>query len=296
MIRVNPDIFTTVLTGIEQSRQQSNNLLEQVASGRRVNAYSDDPAASATMVYNRAQSSLNDQFTRNISDLKAVLQTGDSAMSSAVTALTRALTLGIQGANGTLSDTDRQALAAEVDGIQQQMLSIANSSVSGNYIFSGTNVSTPAFVADAASASGVRYQGNSGVNSLELQPGQTTAINIPGSQLFTSAAGNVFQALNDLKTSLSSNGDVAGAVSSVRTAMNEVSGQRSFYGQVINQMDAASNALAQDKVRLQSQENDLTGADLAKVATDLSQTQITQNALMAAAGKVSQYTLFDFLK
>lgn len=296
MIRVNPDIFTTVLTGIEQSRQQSNNLLQQVASGRRVNAYSDDPAASATMVYNRSESSLNDQFTRNISDLKAVLQTGDSAMSSAVTELTRALTLGIQGANGTLSDTDRQALAAEVSGIQQQMLSIANSSVSGNYIFSGTNVSTPAFVADASSASGVRYQGNSGVNSLELQPGQTTAINIPGDQLFTSAAGSVFQALNDLQTALSSNGDVAGAVSSVRTAMNEVTRQRSFYGQVINQMDAAGNALAQDKVRLQSQENDLTGADLAKVATDLSQTQITQNALMAAAGKVSQYTLFDFLK
>ncbi len=66
--------------------------------------------------------------------------------------------------------------------------------------------------------------------------------------------------------------------------------------QVLSRMDAASTALAQDNVRLQSQETDLVGADMAKTATDLSQAQVTQNALMAAAGKVSQYTLFDFLK
>lgn len=296
MIRVNPNILSTVVEGIQQSRQQSNLLTQQLASGRRVNDYSDDPSASATMVFNHAESSLNDTFSRNISDLKSVLQTGDSAMSATMSALTRALTLGVQGANGTLSDSDRQALAAEVDGIQQQVLSIANSSVSGNYIFAGTNLTTPAFVADTTDPSGVRYQGTTGVNTIELQPGLNTATNIPGSQIFSSANGSVFQALHDLQSALSTNGDIPGAVSSLRAAMNEVSKQRVFYGQVLNRMDAASTALAQDNVRLHSQETDLVGADMAKTATDLSQAQVTQNALMAAAGKVSQYTLFDFLK
>lgn len=41
-------------------------------------------------------------------------------------------------------------------------------------------------------------------------------------------------------------------------------------------MDAASIALSQDNVRLQSQETDLEGADMAKTDTDLSQAQTTQ--------------------
>jgi len=101
--------------------------------------------------------------------------------------------MGVQGANGTLSDSDRQALAAEVDGIQQQVLSIANSSVSGNYIFACTKVTTPAYVVDGGDPSGLRYQGNTGVNQIELQPGLSTAINVPGSQIFSSANGSVFR-------------------------------------------------------------------------------------------------------
>jgi flagellar hook-associated protein 3 FlgL len=296
MVRLNPDLMSTVINGIEQNKQQSNTLLQELSSGRRVNAYSDDPAASAAMVFNRAGSSIDDQFTRNISDLKSLLQTGDSAMSSLVNSLSQAITTGIQGANSTLSDSDRQALAAQIDGIQQNVLGLANSAVNGTYVFSGTAVTTPPFVVDSNSSSGVTYQGNGGTNNVQIGNGQSTAVNVPGTQIFSNASGNVFQSLKDLSKALSTNGNIQGAISEVRSAFNEVSKQRVFYGQALNRIDSASNAIAQDKLQLQTQENDLVGADPAQVASDLSQVQTTQTALMAAGAKVTQYTLLDFLR
>ena len=61
-------------------------------------------------------------------------QIADSALSSAATAMTRANTLAVEGANGTMSDSDRQALAEEVQGILQQMLSLANTSYQGAHL------------------------------------------------------------------------------------------------------------------------------------------------------------------
>jgi len=295
MVRLNPNLLSTVLAGIEQNKQNSDTLLQELSSGYRVNNYSDDPAAAAAMVTNHAEYARNDQFTRNISDLTAVLQTGDSTLSSVTNALTQAITLGVEGANGTNSDSDRQSIAQQVDGIQQQILSLANSSISGQYIFGGTATGAPPFVADNTSASGVTYNGNTGVNNIELQPGQSIAINVPGSTVFSNAAGNVFQALKDLSTALQTNSNIPGAVSELRTAFNQVSTQRVVYGQALNQMTAASTQLSQDQVQLKSQQTDLVGADLAKTATDLSQVQTAQTALEEAAGKVSTYTLLDFL-
>lgn len=65
-----------------------------------------------------------------------------------------------------------------------------------------------------------------------------------------------------------------GCISLARDACRtHIDAEEVFYGQVLNRMHAASTALSQDNVRLQSQETDLVGADMAKTATDLLQTQ-----------------------
>ena len=118
-----------------------------MSTGRSVNNLSDNPAAAAALVDNDALSSENDQFLTNVSDVQGKLQAADSALNNAEQILTTAITVGTEGANGTMSAADRQALAQQVQGLQQQMLSLANTAYQGVYVFAGTNVTAAPFVA-----------------------------------------------------------------------------------------------------------------------------------------------------
>src|SRR5690349_6395743 len=137
-MRVNPNPLPDVLAALAQTQQQINTDLQQIASGQRVNVPSDNPAAAAELIQNAGQTSEADQFLRSAGSIQGEMQNADSTLNSVIISLQRAISLGVEGANGTLNDADRAALATEVQGIQSQLLSLANVSYQGNFVFAGT--------------------------------------------------------------------------------------------------------------------------------------------------------------
>jgi flagellar hook-associated protein 3 FlgL len=224
-----------------------------------------------------------------------LLQTADSTLNSVVTALQRAISLGVEGANGTLSDSDRADVASELAGIKQQLLSLANTPYQGGFIFSGTSTVQP-FVADASSSSGVTYNGNTGTNNVEVGQSYSLQINQPGSQLFTSASGNVFQSISGLIKALQSNNNIGGAVSEVSDAYNHITGQRVFYGNALNQLQAQQTYLNSEKVSLATAADSISATDMAATSTEFTQSQVAIQADLAAVSRISQSSLFDYLK
>src|SRR6185437_6314934 len=115
--RITSDLMNTnLLSALNETQQGQNQALTQVETNRRVNVPSDDPAAVFSI--NEAAGSSVTQFLQNINSLNGSLQVGDSALSSAVTMINRAITLGTSGATGTLSAQDRADLGQEVAQIQ----------------------------------------------------------------------------------------------------------------------------------------------------------------------------------
>jgi flagellar hook-associated protein 3 FlgL len=294
-IRVNPYPLPDLLAALANTQQQQNTSSLDLATGSRINKPSDDPAGAAQMVSNTAQSSQADTFLRSITSLNGLLQTADSTLNSVVTALQRAISLGVEGANGTLSDSDRADVASELTGIKQQLLSLANTSYQGEFIFSGTSVVQP-FVADATSTSGVTYKGNAGINHVEVGQNYSLQINQPGSQLFTSASGNVFQSISDLITALQTNNNIGSAVSEVSDAYNHITGQRVFYGNALNQLQAQQNYLNSEKVDLAAAADSVSATDIAATSTAFTQSQVAIQADLAVMSRISQASLFDYLK
>ncbi len=296
-LRVNPNQTPDLLAALQTAQQQRDAALEQLATGRRVNKPSDDPAASAQVVVNHDLSSQVDSFQSSSSSLSGQQQTADSTLSSVVTALQRAITLGVQGGNsGTLSDTDRNDIATELRAVQTQLVSLANVAYQGRFIFSGTEQGTAPYVVDTTSPSGVRYVGNTGVNTVAIGNGYQLQVNLPGPQLFSSSQGNMFQSIQDLITAVTTNTGIDTAVSGVRKAFDFVTSQRVFYGNGLNQIQSQQTFLDTQKTQLSSQENVIAGADIAAAASQLVNSENARNATLAAIGRVSQTTLFDFLK
>jgi flagellar hook-associated protein 3 FlgL len=295
-IRVNPNLSGELIAGINNNQQAINVDLQQLSTGKAVNSLGDNPAAAAALVGNDAQTAQVDQFQSNIGSVQGLLQVGDSTMSSVVNLMTQAISLGVEGSNGTLSASDREAVASQLTGILQQMVGLANTTYQGNYIFAGTETQTAPFTLDPAAADGVTYNGNTDVNSVQLSTGQSLAINVPGSQLFQNASGDVFGALNQMITALQSGTGFDAANAALDSAFNTINAQRVFYGNGGAELNTVTSFLSQEKVELTTQQTNLVGADLGAVASNYSQAEVQQQALLAASGKIlGQPTLFDYL-
>lgn len=295
-MRVNPNPMPDFLLALSETAQEQNTELLQLSTGRRVNQPSDDPAAEALLIHNHATSSQADSFQQSLSSINGQFQTADSTLSSIETQLQRAISLGTEAGNqGTLSEDDQLAIANELQGIQNQLVSLANTSYQGIFLFSGTAQTAP-FVVDSSVPSGVKYAGNDGVNKVTVGAGYQIQVNLPGSQIFTASGVDMFQAMTSLIQAVQTGTGVDAAVTNVSKAFTFVTNQRVFFGNGMNQVTAQQNFLSSEKVELSSQENTIAGADIATVASNLIQTENARQAALEAIGKTAPVSLFDFLQ
>ncbi|HZU32961.1 MAG TPA: flagellar hook-associated protein FlgL [Candidatus Angelobacter sp.] len=295
-VRFNPDLYSSILSGLNVNNLEEANAQQELATGRRVNQPSDDPGATAVAIGIHWQSAQDDQFSRNISSVSGLLQTADSTMSSVVTALNQAITLGVQSGDSSLSASNRTTISTQIQDIATQVLSLANTTYQGSYIFAGTNSAQPAYVANASSPNGVTYQGNSATNQVQIAQGQNITVNVPGSQIFSNSSNDVFTALTNLAQAAQSGSGVDTAVAQLRSAFDYVSTQRTFYGSQLNQIQTTTTFLQNDKLQLASQENDATGIDLAQAATDVQKALTERSAILAAGSKIQNVSLLDYLQ
>jgi flagellar hook-associated protein 3 FlgL len=295
-MRVNPNPMPDLLAALNQSQLDTQQAMLEISSGRSVNVPSDNPIAAALLVQNNDQATFNSGYLQSLGSVQGQLSTADSTLSSVESALQQAISLGVEGGNGTLSAGDRSAIAVELQGIQSQFVSLANASYEGRYVFAGTNTNTPPFVVDNTSPSGVTYVGNTDVNQVSIGSGYKLAINLPGSQLFSATGNDVFLALNSLIQAMQTNTGIAAAVTSLGGANSYLTAQRVFYGNASNQAQSQTTYLDAAKLQLTQQQNTLGAADFAAAATDLTQSQINTQATLATISKLSQSNLFSYLK
>lgn len=294
-IRFNPNLYDEIISGLNQNNRDTQIAQNELATGRRVNAPSDDPSATAVAIGIHGQSAANDQFTQNISTLTGLFQTADSTMSSVITVLTQALSLGTQAGDGTLGPTNRTTISKQIQSLSQQMFSLANTTYQGNYIFAGNNSGQAAYVLDSASPTGVTYQGNSAVNQVEISQGKQITTNVPGSQIFTNSANDVFAALNNLAQAAQTGNGIPAAEAQLGSVFNYINSQRSFYGSQLSQLTNVSSYLSNNKVQLASQENTAIGIDLAQATVDVQNALTNRSAILAAGGKIQNVSLLDYL-
>ncbi|MGA2717389.1 MAG: flagellar hook-associated protein FlgL [Candidatus Acidiferrales bacterium] len=285
-IRVNPNILPDLQSGLDQARQQLNQAVLELASGRSINQPSDNAAGTSALILNHAAQSQTDSYQQNVSDLQSKLQIADSSLNSGVTVIDQAISLGVEAGNGTLSSGDRQAIAQELSGIQQQLVGIGNTTAGGTYLFGGTQVETVPFTVDPTAAAGVTYNGNSSVTSVQIANGQSVNVNVPGDQLFLNPSGSVLGSINQLITAVQSNSGISAAVTALGTASNEFDTQRLSYGTALNELQTTGTFLTNEQLQLSTQETNIDGADIAKVATQFSQAQIAYTSLLEGEAKI----------
>jgi flagellar hook-associated protein 3 FlgL len=295
-MRVNPNPMPDLLAALNQTQLEAQEAALQISTGKSVNVPSDNPAAAGLLVENNDQATFNSGYLQSISAVQGQLSTASSTLSSVTSALQQAISLGVEGANGTISASDQAAIVTQLQGIQSQLVSLANTTYQGNYVFGGSITNTAPYVLDATSPSGVNYVGNGDVNEVAIGNGYKLAVNQPGSQLFSASGNDVFLAVNNLITALQANTGISTAVNAVSSASSYLSAQTVFYGNATDQTQSQTTYLNAAQLQISQQQNTLGGVNLPTAANNLDQANTDTQAALAAISKFSQNNLFDYLQ
>jgi len=294
-MRVDPLYVSNLSAAVDQSAYTEETLTQELASGVSIQQLSDNPTGVSQVTQYASQLSTLDTFVKTATTEQSMMQVGDSALGQAVTELTSAITVATGAANGTESSSDLAAAAQNIAGIRDQVLSLANTSYQGQYLYSGSQGSTKPFTLDSTSTPAVAtYNGDSKTVSTVTPYGQSVQVSLPGSTIFQPALDSLNQLQADIAAGNTS--AIEADTTAVTAAMSNVSLQRSVLGSSMSQLTSLSTYVQTQATDATAAQSAIITADPAAVATDLSTSEVQHQALLSVIASVNKTDLFDLLQ
>ncbi len=298
-MRVDPNYIANLSTSLSQSSLVEQQLTTELSSGLRISQLSDDPVAAAQNALYSAQINRLDSFTQSSTTEQGKLQVADSTLGQVVSQITSAISLATSAGNGALNAANLSSISTELGGIRDQVVSLANTSYQGQYLFSGSQGNkVPYTLNTTTSPASVTYNGDSLTQSVQTPAGQSIQVNLPGSAVFTNSSANLLGSLNQLVTDVAK-GDataVAADTSNLTAALTNVSAQRSVLDSALSQLVSNSSYVTTQAAQLTAQQSALISADPATVATNLQTAETQHQALLSVIAGLGKTDLFSLIQ
>lgn len=229
-----------------QTSNRINKGFEGLASGLRINRARDDAAGLAIAERFEAQvRQLNAEVSSYQSGINAA-QTADGGLSVQNDAVQRLRELAVQASNGTLTDSDRQALNQEAQQLLGQIDATAQ-----NTTFNETNL--------LAQDQNIQIDAEGSVN---LATSESTTNSLGIDTLDISTAAGASTAIDDLDN-----------------ALQQISDNRSNLGAQQNRFESSIANRENNSVNLQASESAIRDLDIARATIEQ-----TRNQILLASG------------
>ena len=300
-INPNSEIF---LSDLQQIQNRIGMAERQLSSGLRVSVASDAPDQISSILQLRAQIAGVQQTQQNLSNVTPQVESGENAIQQAIQVLDTATSLATEAAGSTSNASQRQDEIPQVQGLLQQLVSLSQTAVNGQYIFSGALSGQPQYTL-AANGNSVQQMTQPGpAGQIQDANGLPISIGLTAQQIFDDqdangnpTAANVFAAVAGLLTALQNNDGpgILTAGTNIQTASAHLNGQSGFYGAAQNNLTAAGNSASQTLIQLQQQLSNEQDADAAQSALDLTTATTAEQAAMSAQAMLKPQSLFNYL-
>ena len=284
--------YQTLLRDLAFGQDRLQNAQNEVSTGKKVTTPSDNPIAASDIVRLNTEGNEADQFSKNLNFAKAKLQIADTALDSVEQMVERARTLG-QLSLG--EGNPASAYVSELNGLRDQIISAADTTHAGRYIFGGSTTTTQPYVKNPDTS--VTYQGDDQDMPLQVSRNSTLQTQVPGSEIFSGSV-DIFSTMSDLATAVQA-GDKAAIDAQVKKLeqfSDVISEARSKVGGYLNTATNVESELSSTGLTRKSELSNVQDADLAKAITELTMSQQQLQATMAVGARLSQLTILDYLK
>ena len=140
-------IYANTIYALQKQSTTIADLQRQISTGMRVAQASDDPGSAVKIMNLQQKSTSCDTYMANLEQASMTLENSMNSINQISTDLSRVRELIAQATSGVYSDANRESMAAEVDALIEQALSLVNTSSLGQYSFAGQTVTTTPYVA-----------------------------------------------------------------------------------------------------------------------------------------------------
>lgn len=250
-------------------------LQEQIATGKKLTVASQDSAAWQRLQGLVRAKADNTAYAANIEFARSVLAQADSALGAVQTRLQRAAELTIQAKSGTMSASDRAVIAGELEAIVGDLTQLAQTrDARGQPLF------------DAAAA------------AIPVADGIAVIANEDPARVFGSILGDLSAFATTLRTGTSAAAGTAAA--SALTAVNAgIANAASIQGAVgarAARVELVAGAATDAAAVTEQQRMAIEDTDLTTAIADLQKAMTVLEATQASFSKLTELSLFNYLR
>ena len=257
-MRINTNIAAmNTYSRLTAANTAKSNSLAKLSSGSRINKAGDDAAGLAISEKMKSQIGGLTQAKRNAQDGISLVQTAEGALNESHSILERMRDLAVQGANGTLTDDDRESINKELNALHQELGRISTQ----------TEFNTQKLFT-AATAAGTTFTFQIGANSGQVL--SITVGNMSGDSLLGVTAGQMTLGANGANASK--------MIGSIDTAIKNVSAQRASLGAVQNRLEHTINNLTTTNENLSDANSRIRDVDMAEEMMTFTKSNILSQA------------------
>ncbi len=144
---------------------------------------------------------------------------------------------------------------------------------------------------------GIQYQGDDGVHSIEVGADQTVATNVAGDRIFAAASADLFATVKELVTALRTNerAGVARTLGGIDRSLAAIGSVHGEIGALSNRLTTSSSQLEEAKGFFTQTLSKTEDVDLAKAISDLTLQQFALEAASRTLTRVFENSLLNFI-
>jgi len=254
----------TAQNALAANQRDLSSVMQQLATGKRINSASDDAAGLAIGNKMTAQIRSLDMAVRNANDGISLLQTADAATAELTGMLQRMRELAIQSANDTYTEDQRTSLNDEVVELQAEMNNIiSNTQWNGMRILNG-------------------QAGQSGSVTLQVGAQGADVLTVNMASLNSGAMASA-QSI-DISTQSGANS----ALATIDEAIAQLDESRGLWGAAVNRLVYAADNASNVSTQVQSARSRIDDTEYAKATAELARTLILDQAGSAMLSQANQ--------
>lgn len=303
-------IMNTFMNNLNNNMSNLNKLQAQSSSNRRIVHISDDPVGLLTALQVRDRISDIEQYSRNIDEANLWLSQAENSMMEINSVITSSYELVLQASSSAISANDKQAIAAQIAQMRDQVLNASNSKMNSKYIFGGYNTANAPF---AVNGGILYYNGIDMVNgdpvALAAQKNQQMEFEIAsgglrmnvsytGVELLGTGQDNLYDILNRLYNALEADApvaDISDFAGILQDKQEEMLGMISDIGARYNRLDMLKTRYEDDTLNYTKIKSQIEDIDQAEVIMNYKMAESVYQASLNAGANIIQPTLLDFL-
>jgi flagellar hook-associated protein 3 FlgL len=280
-------VYDAARFNVANSQEQLYKANQVVATGKRISNLSDDPVGLTQSLHVKSALSNLEQLGHNISMGKSWLTASESALSQAQDIISDARALCVQMVSGTIDLSQQAPAATIVQNHIDEIVSLGNTEVNGQYVFAGWKTDTVPFGQDGT------YHGDNHAFTIKIGNDTTIEIGADGEAIFQ----DLFTTLSDLKDALEGN-DVEGiraAMTNLDIDLDRITTKISDIGSKVLRMETNEQIFQEVNISNTQRLSEIEEADMAAAIIDLESREVVYKAALASSARIMQLSLVDYL-